>query len=80
MSAKPTVASDAFSPRGRYPFRSCSSKAWQVSVLPTTFLLDGNLVPRFVAEGDVDWTRPEIEESVMNLVRQKTAGRAGRAF
>jgi hypothetical protein len=37
-------------------------------------------VPRFVAEGDVDWTRPEIEESVMNLVRQKTAGRAGRAF
>jgi peroxiredoxin len=56
------------------------SKTWQVSVLPTTFLLDGNLVPRFVAEGDVDWTRPEIEESVMNLVRQKTAGRAGRAF
>ena len=28
------------------------------SVLPTTFLLDGNLVPRFVAEGDVDWARP----------------------
>ena len=56
------------------------SKAWHVSVLPTTFLLDGNLVPRFVAEGDVDWARPDIEESVMNLIRQKTAGRAGRAF
>lgn len=53
------------------------SKAWQVSVLPTTFLLDRNLVPRFVAEGDVDWAQPEIEESLMSLIRQKTAGKAG---
>jgi thiol-disulfide isomerase/thioredoxin len=54
---------------------SAASKAWQVSILPTTFLLDSNLVPRFVAEGDVDWARPEIEESVTSLIRQKPAGK-----
>jgi thiol-disulfide isomerase/thioredoxin len=47
------------------------SKAWQVSVLQTTFLLDGNLVPRFTAEGDVDWARPEIEANVMTFIRQQ---------
>jgi peroxiredoxin len=56
------------------------SRAWQVSVVPTTFLLDGNLVPRFVAVGDVDWARPEVDESVISLVRQKAVGRADRAF
>jgi hypothetical protein len=35
-------------------------QTWQVpSCRPRP--VDGNLVPRFVAEGDVDWTRPEIE-------------------
>ena len=53
------------------------SKAWQVSVLPATFLLDGDLVPRFVAEGDVEWARPEIEDSVTSFIRQKTIGKAG---
>jgi thiol-disulfide isomerase/thioredoxin len=52
------------------------SKAWQVSVLPTTFLLDGDLVPRLAAEGDVDWAHPEIEASVMTFVRQQ--GGAGK--
>jgi peroxiredoxin len=53
------------------------SKTWRVSVLPTTVLLDRNFVPRFVAEGDVDWAQPEIGESLMNLIRQKAAGKAG---
>jgi peroxiredoxin len=53
------------------------SKTWRVSVLPTTFLLDRNLVPRFVAEGDVDWSQPETEGSLMSLIRQKAAGKAG---
>jgi peroxiredoxin len=58
--------------------RDCAvSKAWRVSVLPTTFLLDRNLVPRFVAEGEVDWSRLEIEERLMSLIRQKAAGKAG---
>ena len=54
-----------------------ASKAWRVSALPTTFLLDRNLVPRFVAEGDVDWSQPEIEVSLMSLIRQNAAGKAG---
>jgi peroxiredoxin len=53
------------------------SKTWRVSVLPTTFLLDRNFVPRFVAEGDVDWSQPETEGSLMSLIRQKAAGKAG---
>jgi thiol-disulfide isomerase/thioredoxin len=56
------------------------SKAWQVSILPTTFLLDGDLVPRFVVEGDVDWAQPQIEESLTLFIQQKTVGNAGRAF
>lgn len=53
------------------------SEAWQVSILPTTFLLDGDLVPRFVAEDDVEWARPETEERVTSLIRQKKIGKAG---
>jgi hypothetical protein len=36
------------------------TKAWAVSVLPTTFLLDRNLVARLFVEGDVDWSRHDI--------------------
>jgi thiol-disulfide isomerase/thioredoxin len=53
------------------------SKAWRVSVLPTSFLLDRDLVPRFVAEGDADWSQPGIEESLLRLIRQEAAGKAG---
>jgi peroxiredoxin len=57
------------------------SKAWQVYALPTTFLLDSNLVPRFVAEGDFDWSRPEVEEALMKLIASKATARdAGPAF
>jgi hypothetical protein len=38
------------------------SKAWGLPDLPTTFLFDSNVAPRPVAEGDVDWALPEIEE------------------
>jgi thiol-disulfide isomerase/thioredoxin len=55
---------------------STASKTWRVSVLPTTFLLDGDLVPRLVAEGDVDWASPEIEKSVTTLTRPKLPGTA----
>jgi len=51
------------------------SKAWQVSVLPTSFLLDGNLGPRFTAEGDVDWARPEVEADVVTFIRQQGGAR-----
>jgi len=57
------------------------SKAWRVYVLPTTFLLDGNLTPRFVAEGDFDWSRSEVEETLTKLITPKAAaGEVRRAF
>jgi peroxiredoxin len=36
------------------------TKAWGVSILPTTFVLDRALVARLFVEGDVDWTRADI--------------------
>ncbi len=54
------------------------SKAWQVFVPPTTFLFDGNLTPCFVAEGDFDWTRPEVLETVAKLITPKAAVCAAR--
>lgn len=50
-----------------------ASKAWQVYVLPTTFLLNRDLTPHFVAEGDLDWTRPDVEEALAELMSSKTA-------
>jgi peroxiredoxin len=35
------------------------TKAWGVSILPTTFVLDRALVARLFVEGDVDWTRAD---------------------
>jgi thiol-disulfide isomerase/thioredoxin len=40
------------------------TKAWNVSVLPTTFVLDRNLVPRLFVEGDLDWTRPDVLDAL----------------
>ncbi len=31
------------------------AKAWNVSALPTTFILDRNLKPRLFVERDYDW-------------------------
>jgi thiol-disulfide isomerase/thioredoxin len=36
------------------------TKAWGVSVLPTTFVLDRGLVARLFVEGDLDWLRPDV--------------------
>lgn len=36
------------------------TKAWGVSILPTTFILDRSLVPRLWVEGDLDWTRTDV--------------------
>lgn len=51
-------------------------KAWQIDALPTTFVLDANLIPRLVAEGDVDWSRPDVEEALTNLIASTAAARA----
>ena len=36
------------------------TKAWSVTTLPTTFVLDRALAPRLFVEGDLDWTRTDI--------------------
>jgi peroxiredoxin len=50
------------------------TRAWQVFALPTTVVLDRELVPRLVAEGDVDWDRPAIDDVLGRLMEGKTAG------
>jgi len=49
------------------------TKAWRVDALPTTFVLDGDLVPQLLAEGDVDWSRPDAEEALTKLFTSKAA-------
>jgi peroxiredoxin len=43
------------------------SKAWQVSTLPTTFVLDRSLKPRFMVEGDFDWDRADSDQKLSTL-------------
>lgn len=43
------------------------TKAWGVSGLPTTFILDQTLAARLFVEGDVDWTRDDILAALAQL-------------
>lgn len=43
------------------------SKSWDVTVLPTTFVLDPTLTPRFLIESDLDWSRPDILATIESL-------------
>lgn len=43
------------------------TKAWGVSGLPTTFVLDPTLAARLFVEGDVDWTRDDIQAALTRL-------------
>lgn len=43
------------------------TKAWQVATLPTTFVLDRALTPRFVVEGDLDWDAPDANQKLAEL-------------
>src|SRR5262245_46557146 len=36
------------------------ARAWSIHTLPSTVVLDRALKPRFIAEGDVDWARPDV--------------------
>ena len=51
-------------------------KAWQIDALPTTFVLDADLVPRLIADGDVDWSRGDVENALTNLIASTAAARA----
>jgi thiol-disulfide isomerase/thioredoxin len=56
-----------------------AAKSWSVDQLPTTFLLDGTLTPRFVIVGDFNWDRADMDGLIAELsAPQKRNGpRAG---
>ena len=37
-----------------------TAKAWDVIALPTTYVLDANLTPRFLGDKDLDWDRIDL--------------------
>ena len=43
------------------------TRGWDVSILPTTFVLDSKHTIRLFVEGDVDWTRPDIVSALQAL-------------
>lgn len=44
------------------------ARAWNIHTLPSTVVLDRNLRPRLVAEGDVDWARPDVMKILADLI------------
>jgi peroxiredoxin len=40
------------------------TRAWGVSLLPTTFILDRGLLARLFIEGDIDWTRSDVLHAI----------------
>ena len=51
------------------------AKSWQVSTLPTTFVLNWALEPRFIVEGDFDWDGPEVDAKLNALLANGPPGR-----
>jgi thiol-disulfide isomerase/thioredoxin len=43
------------------------TKAWGVSTLPTTFVLDAALEARLVVEGDIDWLHPSVADALAQI-------------
>lgn len=43
------------------------AKSWNVTTLPTTFLLDKNLQPKFLVETDFDWDKLETAQLLDTL-------------
>jgi peroxiredoxin len=46
------------------------ARAWNIQLLPSTVILDRSLKPRFIAEGDVDWARPDVMNVLADLLRE----------
>lgn len=44
------------------------TKAWSIQILPTTIVLDQRSTPRFLAEGDVNWTRADVMSALIDLL------------
>jgi peroxiredoxin len=45
------------------------AKAWSIHTLPSTVVLDHDLRPRFLAQGDVDWGRADVMNILADLLR-----------
>jgi len=43
------------------------ARAWGIHTLPSSVVLDRTLKPRFMAEGDVDWARPDVMKVLSDL-------------
>jgi peroxiredoxin len=48
------------------------TKAWGVYALPTTFVLDRDLVPRLMVEGDLDWTKEDVVAALRRVAELAT--------
>jgi peroxiredoxin len=46
------------------------ARAWGIHTLPSTVVLDRTLKPRFMAEGDVDWARPDVVKILSDLLNE----------
>jgi len=44
------------------------AKAWSISTLPSTIVLDHHMKARFAAQGDVDWQRSDVVNIITNLL------------
>jgi peroxiredoxin len=43
------------------------TRAWGVGILPTTVVLNAALQPRLLAEGDLDWQRPDVQAALASV-------------
>jgi peroxiredoxin len=46
------------------------ARSWNIDALPSTVVLDRSLKPRFIAQGDVDWMRPDVMNTVADLLME----------
>ena len=46
------------------------ARAWKIHTLPSTVVLDRTLKARFIAEGDVDWARPDVMKILADLLKE----------
>jgi peroxiredoxin len=46
------------------------ARAWNIQTLPSTVVLDHALKPRYIAEGDVDWGRPDVMNILTDLLME----------
>lgn len=53
------------------------TKAWDISTLPTTFMLDETLTPGRVAIGDVDWDDPVVGQLLDHVSSMRPATHSG---